>query len=246
MNRLSESQRLSLMLLVSLALNFFLLPQMAGHWLHAGHLEEFSVIALHPAEVKTIKLLPEKTPPPKLKVLPPKKIVRLLPAPRRLTPEPPHPQTPHPGKPKNLHNAPNLSPHILTQEPGQGSMPPSHSVTQGSGQAGVPTLPSPFPSAPPPSPPKPIGETRNSIAIYQPVPQIPESLRTQVLKTFVRARFYIAPDGTAQVTLLTGSGSLELDQLTLETLRQWRWKPALRDGIPVPSTEQLKIEFEVE
>lgn len=238
MRKSSEFQRFSFLFLISLALNLFLLPGIAGIWFWSGHPQKFSVTDLHPAEVKTVALSPEKTPPPKPKVIVLKKMVPVLPVKPRGKP------SPHPVKSKTTQNAP--SPHILMQKPGEGpeSMP-GRSVTQGTGQAGTPTLPSPPPSAsPPPAPTK--GETRDSIPVYQPVPQIPDSLRTEVLKTFVRASFDIAPDGTARVTLLTGSGSPELDQLTLETLRQWRWKPALRDGVPLHSVERLKIEFEVE
>ena len=62
----------------------------------------------------------------------------------------------------------------------------------------------------------------------------------------MRVRFDVAPDGSCQAELLTSTGNAELDSLTLATLRQWRWEPALRNGEPVSSVEYLRVEFLVE
>jgi protein TonB len=59
-------------------------------------------------------------------------------------------------------------------------------------------------------------------------------------------RFEIAADGSCSVSLRTSTGNSQLDADTIETLRQWRWRPALRDGEPVPSVQNLRVEFVVE
>ena len=77
-------------------------------------------------------------------------------------------------------------------------------------------------------------------------PAVPRELRTSTLRTFVRARFDIAADGGFQVTLLTSSGNPQLDALTLETLRRWRWQPAIVNGQPTASIQRVRVEFVVD
>jgi len=235
-SRFGDSGPLYLALFISLALNLFFLPGIAGRWFWNTRAERLSVADLHPAEVKTVTLKTPKTvpPPPKPKPIPVKPLKSV----------PRHSQVSAKPRTKTT-TASTPHPHVLAQDGSGSSGPP---VSQGTGDAGLPTVPTPDlpPPPPPPPPPRPKGETREAVALTSPVPQIPDSLRSESLKTFIRARFDIAADGTAQVTLLTSSGSAELDQLTLQTLRQWRWKPALQNGVSVPSIERLRIEYEVQ
>ncbi|MBM3459905.1 MAG: TonB family protein, partial [Armatimonadetes bacterium] len=100
--------------------------------------------------------------------------------------------------------------------------------------------------APPVLPrPKPRGVTRDAEPANTVQPQIPESLRQSEFKSFVRVRVEIEPDGTAMPVLRTSSGNPEVDRRVLEALRRWTWKPALRDGEAVKSTQLFKFEFEV-
>ncbi len=100
--------------------------------------------------------------------------------------------------------------------------------------------------APPPAPkPVPRGPTKDSEAISTVQPNIPDDLRQQDFKTFVRVKVNIQPDGSFNVTLRTSSGNAEIDKLVLDALNKWRWKPALRDGSAVESTQLFKFEFEV-
>jgi len=45
---------------------------------------------------------------------------------------------------------------------------------------------------------------------------------------------------------LTTSGSNQVDEITLDTLRHWKFKPATVDDQPVTSTRKIRVEFEVE
>jgi protein TonB len=79
-----------------------------------------------------------------------------------------------------------------------------------------------------------------------PEPEIPHDLKEDCFKSCCIARFMINADGQAKVKLISGSGSDEIDDITLRTLRQWKFKPAMLDGKPVESTRRIKVEFQVD
>jgi protein TonB len=79
-----------------------------------------------------------------------------------------------------------------------------------------------------------------------PQPVIPSELHEQCFKSCCIARFHIGPDGKTSVKLLSSSGSEEVDDITLSTLRRWKFRPAMLNGRPVQSTRRVKIEFEIE
>ena len=79
-----------------------------------------------------------------------------------------------------------------------------------------------------------------------PRPVITEEMLEQGIKTNCTAKFAIAPTGKSTVQLLSSTGSSEVDELTLDTLRTWRFRPASLSGSPVASVRKIKIEFEVE
>jgi TonB family protein len=76
-------------------------------------------------------------------------------------------------------------------------------------------------------------------------PVIPDSLKTEDLKTFVRVKVEVAADGSANVVLRTSSGNPDVDKLILDALKKWKWKAALREGTPVASTQLFKFEIEI-
>jgi len=82
--------------------------------------------------------------------------------------------------------------------------------------------------------------------IYYPKPEIDAELKEQCCKFACTARFTIKADGKVSVSLLTSSGSPEVDDVALTTLSRWRFKPATLDGKPVDSTRKIRVEFEVE
>jgi protein TonB len=124
--------------------------------------------------------------------------------------------------------------------------------------APAPVTPAPVAKAPEPAPePKPApapepkpkrkGPSREAEATDEVKPEIPDSLKQQGgYKSFVRVRVVIEPDGTATTVLRTSSGNPDIDSRVLEALKKWKWKPALKDGVAVQSTQLFKFEFEVE
>ena len=81
---------------------------------------------------------------------------------------------------------------------------------------------------------------------YTPEPEISPELHEQCFKSSCIAKFDIKKDGKTSVALLTSSGSPEVDDIALNTLRRWKFKPATLDGQAVDSARKIKVEFEVE
>lgn len=82
--------------------------------------------------------------------------------------------------------------------------------------------------------------------IESPSPQIPSHKQEESFRTSCEARFLIDPSGKTDVTLLTSSGSEEMDEIAVTTLRKWKFRPATLENKPVASSRRIKIEFEVE
>jgi protein TonB len=81
---------------------------------------------------------------------------------------------------------------------------------------------------------------------YSPEPEISSELKEQCCKFSCTAKFIIKADGKISVSLVTSSGSPEVDDIALTTLRRWRFKPATIDGNPIDSTRRIRVEFEIE
>lgn len=81
---------------------------------------------------------------------------------------------------------------------------------------------------------------------YTPEPEISPELHEQCFKAGCVAKFVIKKDGKTSVILFTSSGSQEVDDIALNTLRRWKFKPATLDGQPVDSVRKIKVEFEIE
>jgi protein TonB len=109
-----------------------------------------------------------------------------------------------------------------------------------------PTPPPPRPATTPPRPqgPPPVA-SHGALAIVKPMPVIPDDLRQEGLSEAATARFHIAADGTATVELVKPTQSPRLNRLLLETLKLWRFFPAMQDGQPVASTTDMVIRVQV-
>ena len=79
-----------------------------------------------------------------------------------------------------------------------------------------------------------------------PQPVITSEMLEQGIKASCTAKFAIATNGKHKVELISSTGSGEVDEMTLETLRTWRFRPAEVSGEPVASVRKIRIEFEVE
>ncbi len=83
-------------------------------------------------------------------------------------------------------------------------------------------------------------------AIYAPQPVIPDSLREEAFQTVAVARFKVGYDGRVEVTLVTPTESVQLNEILLDTLKRWRFFPAMKSGVAVDSQFDLRIPISVE
>ncbi len=82
-------------------------------------------------------------------------------------------------------------------------------------------------------------------AIVRPMPQIPDDLRQEAFNAVAVVRFHVAADGTCTFELTKPTPNPRLNRLLLEKLKEWRFFPAMRDGKPVASDQEIRITFEV-
>ncbi|MGO9452078.1 MAG: energy transducer TonB [Candidatus Binataceae bacterium] len=83
-------------------------------------------------------------------------------------------------------------------------------------------------------------------ATYAPVPEIPDDLREDVMQTEAVAHFKVGYDGQAEVTLTTKTGNPRLNRILLDTLQQWRFLPATKNGVAINSEFDLRIPITVQ
>jgi hypothetical protein len=55
------------------------------------------------------------------------------------------------------------------------------------------------------------------------------------------ARFEVSHDGTVTVTLLTTTDYSKLHDAILNTLRQWRFLSAIKDGVAIDSEAEVRL-----
>jgi TonB family protein len=82
--------------------------------------------------------------------------------------------------------------------------------------------------------------------VFTPHPEISPEFKEECFKSCCIAKFIIKKNGETSVKLLSTSGSPEVDNIAVDTLRRWKFKPAQLDGAPVDSTRRIKVEFEIE
>ena len=82
-------------------------------------------------------------------------------------------------------------------------------------------------------------------AITQPLPSVPDDLREQAYQTIAIARFVIHTDGSVDVELIKPTQYPRLNQILIETLRSWRFFPAIQDGHPVETEKDIRVHFNV-
>ena len=82
-------------------------------------------------------------------------------------------------------------------------------------------------------------------ALIRPMPQIPDDLREAAFNFTALARFHIAVDGSVTVELAKPTPNPRLNGILLDSLKKWRFIPAIKNGKPVASTEEILVKIEV-
>lgn len=83
-------------------------------------------------------------------------------------------------------------------------------------------------------------------AIFAPTPEIPDDLREQIISTVAVAHFKVGSDGQAEVTLTTPTDNPRLNEILLDTLKEWRFFPAMKSGVAIASEFDVRIPVSVE
>ena len=89
-------------------------------------------------------------------------------------------------------------------------------------------------------------DTVGARAIYAPTPVIPDDLREDVMQTEAVARFNVSFEGISEVTLEKPTSSPRLNQVLLDTLKLWKFFPAIKNGVAIPSTFEVRIPISVQ
>lgn len=82
-------------------------------------------------------------------------------------------------------------------------------------------------------------------AIAQPLPAVPDDLREQAYRTVAIAYLVIHTDGSVAVELVKPTPYPRLNQILVETLRGWRFAPALHNGHPAETQQDVRVHFNV-
>jgi protein TonB len=91
----------------------------------------------------------------------------------------------------------------------------------------------------------PGGGQMGARALYKPMPEIPDALRRRTLELVALARFKVAADGSAQVELIEPTSEPDLNRALLDSLKRWRFFPAMQNGKPVASSVDIRIPVSV-
>ncbi|HTT76951.1 MAG TPA: TonB family protein [Candidatus Binataceae bacterium] len=83
-------------------------------------------------------------------------------------------------------------------------------------------------------------------AVFAPKPEIPDDLREQLISTVAVAHFTVSYDGQSEVSLTTPTNNPELNEILLETLKQWRFFPAMKNGVAINSEFDVRIPVRVQ
>jgi protein TonB len=89
-------------------------------------------------------------------------------------------------------------------------------------------------------------DTVGARAIYAPTPVIPDDLREDAIQTEAVARFKVSFDGVSEVTLEKPTSSPRLNQVILDALKQWKFFPAVHNGVAIESSFEVRIPISVQ
>ena len=154
----------------------------------------------------------------------------------------PHPHV-HAIKPSAIPKAPSIN-GTAKKKPAERPAPPA-----GASTAAKPTRPAPAGVAGG----KGVGsgagvgsDSGGARAIYAPTPEIPDDMREEPLEAVAMAHFKVAADGQVEVALVKPTQNPRLNEILLDTLKQWRFFPAMRNGAAVDSEFDVRIPISIQ
>src|SRR5215472_1445943 len=82
-------------------------------------------------------------------------------------------------------------------------------------------------------------------AIYTPEPDYPDGARADKANGGVKLAVDLGEDGLVKRVCLLSASRDDLGRQALDTVRTWRFKPAQKDGAPIPSNLQIEVAFHI-
>jgi TonB family protein len=81
--------------------------------------------------------------------------------------------------------------------------------------------------------------------IYMPQPEYTDQARRKKIGGIVRLAFTVAPDGSVRDPVVTKSLDKGLDKRALETVQEWKFQPATKDGQAVTVRIEAEVSFHI-
>jgi protein TonB len=148
---------------------------------------------------------------------------------------PPHNPVPAPQPREEAHSP--IEPATHDQPVAPSAQAPAAAVAQAASNATATSSNSTVSAAP-------SGSTQARL-LSQPMPVLPDDLREQGYQVTAVAHFKVHADGTFEVELVKPTQNPRLNQILLETLHRWRFFPAMENGHPVESDQDVRVHFSV-
>jgi TonB family protein len=81
--------------------------------------------------------------------------------------------------------------------------------------------------------------------IYTPEPEYTDKARRKKISGTVLLSFVVAKDGTVRDPAVTKSLESSLDKQAVDTVKKWKFEPAMKDGQPVAARIQAEMSFHI-
>jgi protein TonB len=106
--------------------------------------------------------------------------------------------------------------------------------------------PAPAPARPAPPTAAAAGPSSQPVLVSSPAPRYPQRALRRNETGIVRVAVDVGMDGVPMdVRLESSSQSRDLDRAAVDAVRKWRFRPAQRNGQPMPATIVVPIEFKL-
>jgi protein TonB len=182
-----------------------------------------------PQEPESEPLPPPEPPEPEAPLPPPPP-----PPPVKSLNPPPVPVPAKPAKPRPPTLRPIAKPAAASSEKPRAKPAAATNSRQGSANS---TNPSARPSGP-------AGPSTGPVCISRPAPAYPAALLNRRIGGTVAVEVGIDANGRVSSTSLAGSsGQAALDQAALNGVRRWRFKPAMKLGVPIAAHARVNVVF---
>ena len=144
-------------------------------------------------------------------------------------------------------------PDAVFQVPAGYQAAPLEDLLKGFSKAGLAQVQPPKPQVPVAAAPpredfkgpayRPGGGVSNPVALYEPEPQYTEEARHARIQGSVLVSLIIDGSGLPRNLKVIRSLDPGLDQMALDAVGQWKFKPGLKDGNPVAAQAQVEVTF---